>query len=335
MIPRRELAPLLLVIAALAGPLLQGCHTSTREEHAIVVGIGDSAEQQVLGEIALQMLHRAGFRSEARRNLGDAWSVRRALEGGRADLAWDYTGRVWEASLGHDQPIANAAELYRRVRDEDALNGLQWVDYAPVQARHALVVPEAWAASERVRSLSDLAYHMQNLSPDLVLCTTPEIADSVHGPASLARVYHAQFKAPNIRQVTAAEALPALSTGACHCALLRLNELPADTVDLRVLWDDKDLMPASNLAPVMRSRILHNDPTVIPYLRRLSAALDQKTLAGLVAEVIAGKSPARVARQFLRTVDVVSTPTPTPTPTPSSTPTAITPQEASKETDAP
>ncbi|MGI6375523.1 MAG: glycine betaine ABC transporter substrate-binding protein [Anaerolineae bacterium] len=322
MIPRARVCLLLVLLAATLGPLLQGCRSASQAQAPIVVGIGNSTEQTVLGEITLLVLQRAGFRATARRGLGDAWSVRRALEGGRADLVWDYTGRAWDEALGHDQPIADAADLYRRVRDQDALNGFSWVDYAPAESRWVMAVPESWAAQARVRSLSDLAYHMQNLSPDLVLCTTAEVAASQYGPAALARVYRAQFKTPNVRQMTALEAIAGLSDGSCHCALVPANDIPAAVLDLRRLWDDKDLMPASNLAPVVRSFVLHNDPSLTPYLRRLAAALDQGRLAQLVAEVNNGRNPARVARQFMRSADVVSTPTPTLTPSPTPTRTA-------------
>lgn len=321
MIRRTRATLWLLVLAAVLWPALQGCVAPKAARGHLVIGVGDSDEQRLLGELSLSVLRDAGYQVDMRRDLGSPWMVRKAVEAGSIDLAWDYTGRVWRDELGHDQALTDPDNLYRRLRDEDALNGLTWVVYAPAEDRLVLVMPEALAKEARLRSISDLAYHLDNLNPDLVLCTTAAINESAYGPAALRRVYAARFKPANIREMSAADALTGLRTGVCHGALAPASAIPAAAADLRLLWDDRDLMPASNLAPVVRSFVVRDHPELASYLRRLCAALDRATLAGLRQQVAEGKRPDRVARQFLRANDVVSTPTPTITPTQSPTPT--------------
>ncbi|MEN6479264.1 MAG: glycine betaine ABC transporter substrate-binding protein [Anaerolineales bacterium] len=316
---RGALLLLALVVAIL--PAVQGCLAPERNRTPIVVGVGDSVEQQVLGELAIDLLESAGYRVEARRELGAPWMVRKAIEAGSVDLIWDYTGRVWSEELGHDQALTDPAELYRRVRDEDTLHGLTWITYTGVEDRLVLIVPEDWADDAGVRSITDLAYHVQNTNPDLVLCTSDEIASSSFGPTALKRVYGLSLKAANWRRMPESEAIVSLNDGSCQGALVSAARIPANTVSLRWLWDDRSLLPASNLAPVARSTLIHNYPELAAYLRRLSQSLDNAALATLLQQVADGKSPSRVARQFLRVHDVLSTPTfsPSMTPSPSST----------------
>lgn len=314
-------AGLLLILAVAVLPSMQACVAPSRNRTPIVVGIGDSIEQQVLGELTIGVLEGAGYRVEARRNLGAPWMVRKALEGGSVDLVWDYTGRVWSEELGHDQALTDPAELYRRVRDEDTLRGLTWITYTDVEDRYVLIVPEDWADDAGVRSITDLAYHLQNTNPDLVLCTSDEIVTSPFGLAALERVYGLTLKAANWRKMPESEAIASLNDGSCQGALVSAANIPANTVSLRWLWDDRSLLPASSLAPIARSTLIHSYPELAAYLRRLSQALDNATLATLLQQVADGKSPSRVARQFLRAHDVLSTPTfsPSMTPSPSST----------------
>lgn len=323
MIRRTRATLWLLIVAAVLWPALQGCVAPRAARGQLVMGVGDSDEQRLLGELSLSVLRDAGYEVEMRRDLGSPWMVRKAVEAGSIDLAWDYTGRVWRDELGHDQTLTDPDNLYRRLRDEDALNGLTWVIYAPAEDRLVLVMPEALAQEARLRSISDLAYHLDNLDPDLVLCTTAAINESAYGPAALRRVYAARFKPANIREMSAVEAIAGLRTGVCHSALAPSSAIPAAAADLRLLWDDRDLMPASNLAPVVRSLVLRDHAELSSYLRRLCAALDRATLADLRQQVAEGKRPDRVARQFLRAHDVVSTPTPTPTATPTQSPTPM------------
>jgi len=314
---------LLLTVTTAFVSLLQGCIDPRRDSAPIVVGIGDSDEQKVLGAITILVLERAGFRPEARRDLGAPWMVRKAIEGGSVDLVWDYTGRVWTDELGHDQVLTNAADLYRRLREADEPNGLTWVDYAPAENRNVMLAPESWAAAKNVRSFTDLAYHLNNLDPDLVLCVSTALSGSAYGQSGFSRVYGAKFKVPNTRELADSAAIAGLRDGSCHCALVPASSIPPNATDLRWLWDDKDLMPASNLAPVARYTVMRSFPDLAPYLRRLSQALDNDTLALLLQQVRNGTKPERVARQFLRSHDVVSTPTPTPTPTRTATPSPV------------
>jgi len=309
---------LLLVLAAALWPALQGCAPHRAAHGSLVIGAGDSDEQRLLGELSAIVLRNAGYDVEIRRDLGSPWMVRKAAGAGSVDLTWDYTGRVWRDELGHDQPLADPADLFRRLRDEDALNGLTWVTYAPAEDRVVLAMTQTLAQEARLRSISDLAYHLDNLDPDLVLCTTAAINESAHGPAALRRVYGARIKPANTREMSAAEAVAGLRDGACHGALVQASAIPP-AAGLRLLWDDLGLMPASNLAPVVHSLTMRNHPELAPYLRRLCAVLDRETLAELREQVAQGKRPEGVARQFLRVHDVVSTPTPTQTPSPTPT----------------
>jgi osmoprotectant transport system permease protein len=124
------------------------------------VGSKEFTEQLILGKMAIIALEDAGFTVEDNTGLGGSTVARSALEEGAIDLYWEYTGTAWITHLGHDNPITDPQECYQAVKEEDAQNGLVWLDYAPLNNTYTIMLRRDMAEELGIETISDLAAYL-------------------------------------------------------------------------------------------------------------------------------------------------------------------------------
>jgi len=124
------------------------------------VGSKEFTEQLILGKMAIIALEDAGFTVEDNTGLGGSTVARSALEEGAIDLYWEYTGTAWITHLGHDNPITDPEECYQAVKEEDAQNGLVWLDYAPLNNTFTIMLRRDMAEELGIETISDLAAYL-------------------------------------------------------------------------------------------------------------------------------------------------------------------------------
>jgi len=272
----------------------------------IVVAGGSSEEALILGRMVLTLLAENGYPTGDRTGISSPEAIRAAVVGGSADLYWAYTADVWSASLRHHEPVADAELLFRRVRDEDAANGIVWLGPSPVQSRLALLVTPAFAAQASVATIADLVDYQEGVNPVLRICAPQGLEDAASGVRGLERVYGLRFARPVVVGATAQEAYLSLEAGACDCALGTSNDTAVRLGDLLVLADDKGFFPPSNLALAVRQERLEDYPELENLLERMIALVDEESLATLERQV-AGHAMERedAVRAFLRRGEVL------------------------------
>jgi len=124
------------------------------------VGSKEFTEQLILGKMAIIALEDAGFTVEDNTGLGGSTVARSALEEGAIDLYWEYTGTAWITHLGHDNPITDPEECYQAVKEEDAQNGLVWLDYAPLNNTYTIMLRRDMTEELGIETISDLAAYL-------------------------------------------------------------------------------------------------------------------------------------------------------------------------------
>ncbi|MBN1399613.1 MAG: hypothetical protein JXA74_02175 [Anaerolineae bacterium] len=290
---------------ALVVALVVACQGQSRAPQSvsgtsIVVGSVATPEQRLLGELTVLVLEKAGYPVDPKPGLGDARALRKAFVAGNIDICWEYTGDTWTIGLGHDYPIADPDLMYRRVRDEDALNEITWLPPAPAQRTLILLMTRSQAGAWGIGSLSGLAYHINNVDSHVALCAPPELYAEPNGVRGLERVYRFRFDPTRIVYGTIQEGYAALNAGRCDSALGYASDSALWSADLQVARDDLGFFLASNLAVGIRTPVLQQIPDVERPLRQLSERLTQETLADLTGQVAEGAKPEVVARRFLR-----------------------------------
>ena len=98
----------------------------------LTVGSKSSAEQEILGWIAVEALRAAGADVQEEIALGSTVVIREAELAGLIDLYWEYTGTGWVELLQQTGPSSDPDELYGAVREVDEEeNGIEWLEPAP------------------------------------------------------------------------------------------------------------------------------------------------------------------------------------------------------------
>lgn len=297
---------LCLALAFVAALALSSCRSSERDRLPVVVAGGDSAEQQVLGQLTIQLLEAYGYTVVDKTEMGDAWMVRAALTTSNVDICWEYTGDTWMNHQGHDLPVADAQELYRRVRDDDALRQITWLLPAPAAHTWGLVMRADRAEEEKIASIGDLVSYVRTRNPELTLCTPESMYNAVSGIRGLERATGLSLPDDQVRFGDLAEGYEAVAAGECDCALGNSMSPEAANLGLVMLADDQSFFPASNLAVAVRTPVLSEFPDLEPALVRLSSQLTTADVMELVRLVaVEGQSPQRVAKRFLSQRDLL------------------------------
>ncbi len=260
----------------------------------------------MLAELTVQLLQARGY-SVVERSLPANWMVRQALEAGNVHLAWQESAHVWHVTLGHDLPIRSESELLRRVKTEDRLKSIMWLNPLPWSARMAVIIRAEDAAARNLASIPDLAHYISRVDPNPVLCVPEELYDTTHGIRGLERVYQVRFKREHVRFMSHSDAYQALVEKDCDVALGYAKDVTPYGGELVSLRDAKAFFPASSTVPTIHMSALQEYPELERIMAELTDALTQHRLADMERQFASGDDTrTRLATRFLRESGLVS-----------------------------
>ena len=270
----------------------------------VTVGSKAFAEQELLGQITIEVLQAAGATVEDRTGLPSTSAARQALESGATDMYWEYTGTGWLVILGQPNPVSDPGEQYEAVAAKDRQeNGIAWVAPAPANNTYAIAVRNS--ASEgltEVETLSDLSDLLQQSEEQATLCVASEFANRPDGLPGLERAYGWGLPADNVITLDQEDLLyPAVAKGSvCNFGEVFRTDGRIDALDLRLLEDDEDFFAAYNPTLTMRQELLDQYPELEELFDPIAAVLDEQTLRELNTRVDVDNEPVEdVAQDFL------------------------------------
>lgn len=256
----------------------------------LTVGSMTEPEQVLLGHLSLLLLQSAGYEVIDKTGLGDAVTVRQALEAGTIDLAWEESAQA--LLLFHKVPTAavptDPKRTYALARTLDARKELLWLPSAVNAGAYTLLVGDTlWNSGvENIRDLAALA--AERASP-LTICVVSESqANAVDGLAILASGYNLTFPAANVRALDRAGIYEALRFGECDVAEGSGRDGRAAAWNFHELADPQALFPAGNLAPVLRQSVSDANDELSGLLNTLLAQLTDATLRTLTERIMIG-----------------------------------------------
>jgi len=284
---------------AMAGLMALIAAGPAQAQSPVRVGSKNFTEQFVLGELYAQALEAAGIKVEKKLNLGGTLIAHKALEEKQIDLYPEYTGTMLLAVL-KAEAMTDAKAVYDKVKAEYATKGLLVLDQANVNNTYVLVVKPEVAAKYKLETLSDMA----KVAKELTLGAGPEFRDRKDGLPGLKAKYGIEFKEDQ-----------QLAIG------LRYNALKGDQIQvvngystdgmiaamkLKRLKDDKALWPPYFIAPVVRKEALDANPKIGEVVNKVSALLDEASMAAMNYQVDGEKmEPRDVAHDFLKAKGLV------------------------------
>lgn len=270
---------------------------------SIVVGGKNFTEQQLLAAMTDEYLSAHGFDVDKRAGMGST-VLRRAQENGQVDLYWEYTGTSLITYNDVEERLS-PEETYQRVKELDAEKGLVWLNPSEANNTYALAMKQSKAEEMGIRSLSDLADAM-NDEADLSLAVNAEFYSRPDGLRPLMEEYGFSFPRNRISRMDSGLTYQALRQDEVDVALVFATDGRIPAFDFHVLEDDRDYFPAYAITPVVRADTLEANPELEELMNRLSALLDDQTMAGLNARVDVDKvSIENVAREFLEDNDLI------------------------------
>ncbi|MBA2316653.1 MAG: hypothetical protein H0V93_02570 [Euzebyales bacterium] len=273
---RRPARAVILLALALA---LVGCQEEVAEDDPIVVGVGSTPEQRVLAALTVAALEDFGLEAALETELGSTVGLRRVALRGEIDLFWDYTGAAWGLGLRQQNPPAEPAESYERVREEDLDQGLVWLAPSSANATLAIFVR---AADLDGRGMEWLSGELSGGSAPL--CVDADFQTRAGGLAELATVYPMDLGRVDVVPASEDQAVAWTASGRCFAGLATATSGEAAAQDLVPVTDELGAFPAFIAAPVVRDDVLRGEPDIADALEQVTTRLDTAALARLNAE---------------------------------------------------
>ena len=267
----------------------------------LIVGSKEFTEQVILGYILEFGLVAAGAEVRDLTNISGSNSTRQAMVSGQVDVTYEYTGTAWINFLGNETAIPDATGQFEALRDQDAANGLTWVNPAPMDNTYALATNRATAAATGIETLSDYAALAETDPAAAQTCVETEFNSRQDGFPGMAAAYGFD---PNAvpRQVLQGGIIYQATADGSQCTFGEVftTDGRIKGLDLVVIDDDKSFFPRYNATVVMRTPIAEQYPEIAEVTAPISAALTNDEITELNRQVdIDGREPAEVARDWM------------------------------------
>lgn len=283
---------------ALVAAMALGCAVAASAQ-TIRVGSKNFTEQYVLAELYAQTFEANGIKVERKINLGGTLIAQKALEEKQIDFYPEYTGTMLLAVL-KEAPMTDKQAVYDKVKTAYAANGLVVLNQAPMNNTYVMVVKPEVAAKYKLATLSDLA----KVAKEVKLGAGPEFRDRKDGLPGLKATYGMDFKED--LQLAIGLRYQALKGDQVQVVNGYSTDGMIAAMKLTRLKDDKNLWPPYYLAPVIRKEVLDANPKIGEIANKLSALLDDATMAQLNYLVDGEKEePKDVAKAFLKEKGIV------------------------------
>ncbi|MFN2409406.1 MAG: glycine betaine ABC transporter substrate-binding protein [Halomonas sp.] len=290
-------------LKALTLPVLTLCVASLAQAQTLNVGGKNFTEQLILASMTSQYMEDQGYDVDERSGMGTS-VLRQAQESGQVDLYWEYTGTSLISYNKVEEKLSPQA-TYERVKQLDAEKGLTWLDPSEANNTYALAMREDHAESLGISSISDLA-QVINEGNALTLASNATFYSRDDGLRPMQETYDFEFGRRNVSRMDQGLTLTALDDEEVDVAMTTATNGRIPALDLTVLEDDKEFFPDYALTPVVRTETLEANPELAEQMNRLSALLNDETMAELNARVdVERESIEDVAESFLEENDLL------------------------------
>ncbi|WP_022919268.1 glycine betaine ABC transporter substrate-binding protein [Ruania albidiflava] len=262
----------------------------------LTVGSKEFTESIVLGQITALALENAGAEVTDQTGLAGSATVREALESGEIDIYWDYTGTGWVNILGHtteDVP----EDLYSAVAEEDAENGIAWLQPANFENTYRIATKTDFAEQNGLTNSTEMAEFITANPDQGVVCAASEFINRDDGLPGLQEAYDFEFTS-----VVELDLNLIYTQVGQECQFGEVFSTDARIVsnDLTVLEDDQGFFVEYAAAVTLREETLEEYPEIADIMAPISEALTGEVITDLNGRVDNdGEQPRDVAEEWL------------------------------------
>jgi osmoprotectant transport system substrate-binding protein len=280
-------AKLLLLFALIPMLILSACGgstgsssyssgTSTPTKVPITVGSKLDPEAQLLGEMYVLLLQKAGYTVNSKLALGQTPTVFAALKSGAIDLYPEFTATG--LNILNVKSSFNPTTDYQTVASGfEQQYHITWLDMAPLNDGYALCTSQAESQKLNATTLSQLAPKV----PQLTLATQSDGVDFFNDLKSTYGFDTTSFK--SVKKVDYSIGFSAVKTGAANVTECYTTSPPPQ--GFIFLTDDKHGFPEFHPAPIVRDSVLQSDPGIKTALNKLAPYLTTEVSIALQQQV--------------------------------------------------
>jgi osmoprotectant transport system substrate-binding protein len=274
---------LLAVLTVLATAVVACGSTNTpgtTSKGTITVAGFNFPESSILAQLYGQALAHDGYTINYKPNLGTRKVIAPALQSAQIDMYPGYAASELEyynngAGEATADPVATTAKLntYLAKINAEALTPSQAFD------GNAYAVTKATAAKYNLKSLSDLT----PVAGQLVFGAGPECPTYKFCLPGLTSVYGLHFKQTLTLDTDGPATRAAFKNGSIQVGLVFSSDADLNALGLVVLQDDKHMIAADNVVPVIRTTIATSEVTSV--LDKVDAGLTTADLVTMNGQV--------------------------------------------------
>jgi osmoprotectant transport system substrate-binding protein len=260
---------------------------------SITVGSAGFTENVLLADIYADAMSAKGVKVSKHLNIGERPIYMKALGDGSIDFIPEYTGSILsflDASATAKTPSDVYAALQQKLDPKQVA-----LKYAAAQDSDTITVTQATVQKYHLKSIGDLA----SVASNLTLGAPAQFKTRPDGVPALKSVYGVTFGRFTPLQAGGAITVTALKNGTIDAADIFSTDSSIAKNNFVSLTDPKSMFAAQNIVPIVNKSKLTQP--MVDACNAVSAKLDTKTLASLVAQASSG-DPDKVAKDWLSSV---------------------------------
>ncbi|GAB3246044.1 ABC transporter substrate-binding protein [Chitinimonas naiadis] len=281
--------------------------TLSHADQAVRVGSKIDTEGSLLGNIIVQVLEANQIKTENKLQLGATKIVRSAIIAGSIDIYPEYTGNGAFFFSDEKNPAWKDAKAgYAKVKALDlAKNKLVWLSPAPANNTWAIAIRKDVAASNKLKTLSDLGKWL-TAGGKFKIAAAAEFIERPDALPAFEAAYGFKLKQEQILTLAGGDTAVTIKTAAeqtsgVNAAMAYGTDGPLAALGLQVLEDTKAVQPIYAPTPVIRADVLAKHPKIKDLLTPVFSSLDTTTLQTLNARIaLEGQDAKQVAASYLK-----------------------------------
>jgi osmoprotectant transport system substrate-binding protein len=259
---------------------------------SVTIGSAAFPESALLADIYGDAMQAKGVKVSKKLNIGERGVYIAALKDGSIGAVPEYTGSIL-AYLDTSATQKTPDDVYNALKAKAASSGFAVTNFAPAQDSDTITVTKGTADKYKLTSIGDL----KDVASKLTLGAPAQFKTRADGVPALKSVYGVTFGTFRATQAGGTVTVNALKSGSIDAADIFSTDPSIIQNGFVSLQDPKSMFAAQNIVPLFAQKVLTQP--MKDACDAVSAKLDTKTLAGLVAQVAGGKDPDAVAKAWL------------------------------------
>nr|WP_279665440.1 glycine betaine ABC transporter substrate-binding protein [Ectobacillus ponti] len=282
----------------------QASRISKREEPLITLGAKSITEQYILMKMTAILLREQGFQTREIVFL-DSPAIRSAMENGKVDLYWEYTGTAH--MFYHQEPaLYDGDAMFAAVAKKDKEKQIEWIGKSSFNSTWVVLMKQSIADAQHIRTLTDLSSYAKQHS--IKVAANEEFLNRADGIQHIQAVYNLPIQPGNLVVFDSELLYQAVNEQTADVAIGMAGDSRLKEYGLQVLEDDKQAFPPYHAAPVVRKEVKEAHPQLASVMQNIIPYITNETIIDLTYQVdILHRDVMDVAKQFLEKHNLIRT----------------------------